>query len=132
MGSKAEPRTLYYRYEEDTGCGGITVRLRTHLLIRKTPKGAWISRLPLLNENDNAAWLMNPPRFVLDGPGKRFAHQRKEWALESLKRRKQSQVWRCELGLLVAKKTLEVLANPAFKVGETYPDAEISHRFMEY
>ena len=135
MNDNPDSPTFYYRYEEDPTCGGITVRLRTFLMLRKTPHGAWITRCEVSTTTDPNTllpWMKNRPRFVLDGSGKRFAHQELQWALESLKKRKEMQAWRCETSLMVAKKTLEALADPNFKVGENYPDIEIASRFGAY
>ena len=48
-------------------------------VVRETPKGAWINRL------DGSG-----PAFVKNGEGKRYAHQKVTWALESYLARREA------------------------------------------
>lgn len=52
----------------------VSISIERFSVLRKTDKGAWISAF-------------GRERFVLNGPGKRFAHETIEWAVHSLRRR---------------------------------------------
>lgn len=73
-----DPCELRYRYSCAFDGDDLTVFLTAFRVVRRTPKGAWIDDCGL-------------KRFVLDGAGKRFAHQTREDALHSFMRRS---VWR--------------------------------------
>lgn len=66
-------------------------------IIKETPKGFWIELNGLTEEK----------KFVLKGEGKRFAHEKIEWALYSFYRRKLS--WGKRLNLWQKKLEAELL-----------------------
>ncbi len=72
-----------YRYEDYVMYEGVLLELKTVRVTKKTPKGAWIQ---------NNKWERR--RFVLDGAGKRYAHETKELAWEAYRFRKESQLRR--------------------------------------
>lgn len=103
---------VYYRYDDVSSSGGCvdeygewvrgisytTVVLTTYPVIKKTPKGAWLSN----------------GKFVLDGSGKRGAHATKELALESFVARKKrqrrilkAQLSRIKTALIIAEKGVD-------------------------
>jgi hypothetical protein len=79
--------------------------LVTYYVVRKTKSGAWVAPRWAVSGFDASTgkgvpWgelkrdqlRMEGARFVLDGDGKRFAHESVEWARASYKRRKQWQI----------------------------------------
>ena len=95
----------FFRYEERTysrGCDefdnpypGYTLELELleFRMVKKTPKGAWISRYWEGNPRfDIRPHLSEERRFVRLGTRKQFAHPTKEEALESFRRRKKRQL----------------------------------------
>jgi len=74
------PGAVYrYRYTASIASdGGLQVYCEHYPVIRRTKAGAWIDDV-------------GRSRFVLDGDGKRFAHETREMALRSFHRRS---VWR--------------------------------------
>lgn len=74
-------------------------------VLRYTPKGYWI-------EVDGYQ-----KKFVLGGNGKRWAHERKDWALHSFRRRKSAYLWRLEDRKQIVEATLALL-----KKAEDDPD----------
>lgn len=72
--------TVRYRYEDYVTASGVRLELKTVRVTKKTPKGAWIQ---------NNQWERR--RFVLDGAGKRYAHETKELAWDAYRHRKESQ-----------------------------------------
>ena len=73
----------YYRYHYSNMGTHFVVEVEAFTVIKKTPKGVWIS--------DRSA--NSGKRFVLADPcGKRYAYSTKEAALDSLKRRKKRQI----------------------------------------
>lgn len=74
-GSYAEVRKNLYRLTEPEQWT-VNIYISRYPVVHHTPKGAWIDDL-------------GQHRFVLNGRGKRFAHEKPEWAVESLRRRTQ-------------------------------------------
>lgn len=74
---QADGRSWSYTIDAETETYGSYVKVDLHAwkVYRTTPKGAWI-------------WYGGEKKFVLDGPGKRFAHETPELALQSLVARK--------------------------------------------
>lgn len=75
---------------------------QTWHVIQKTPKGAWIVRPWALRRwidegEATPAFLRSHlgAKFVLDGNGRRFAHETLEWARESFRIRKVRQIQHC-------------------------------------
>jgi len=79
--------------------------LVTYYVVRKTPSGAWVAGRWAVSGFDASTgrgvpWdtltrdqlRMEGARFVLDGEGKRFAHETVEWARYSYQCRKQWQI----------------------------------------
>ena len=61
----------------------VRVSCYEYVVVRKTPKGAWIA---FSKNSHRDSW-----KFVLDNATKRFAHETREKALESFRYRKQRQ-----------------------------------------
>lgn len=93
-----------YRVEDPYHDDG-TPELVTYYVVRKTEAGAWIAGRWAVSGFDASTgrgvpWdtltrdqlRMEGARFVLDGDGKRYAHETVEWARYSYKRRKQMQI----------------------------------------
>lgn len=92
-------------------------------VVRKTPAGAWVAprwavyRNPVMSAQGSYAWqhLTRDElkerccRYVLDGDGKRFAHETVEWARYSYKRRKQMQISHAHRAIERAKNGLHWL-----------------------
>jgi hypothetical protein len=70
---------VYYRLEHYNHCSYITLSYEQYHVIRKTPKGVWIST-PYMNKKGK--------KFILDNATKRFAYPTKEEALNSFIHRK--------------------------------------------
>lgn len=104
----------YYRYDDsfyvDAG-----PRLSEYVLVRKTPKGAWIVAqwtarhygIPRLAEYP-AEYLKREhnARFVLDGKGRRFAYPDLADAKESYRIRKARQIQHCRNQIAKAEQGL--------------------------
>lgn len=70
------------------------IRIEEFKVLRETPGGYWIKKPFEAKEV-----------FVLKGNGKRFAHEKIEWALFSLKRRKMAQIRILKEQLSIAQST---------------------------
>ena len=119
----------YYRMEDDLlyDGGHMRIRLDEYSVIRRTPKGAWITPKPWRNWQP----FKPGPRFVLDNARKRFAYPTEALALRSFQARKASQIWRLEVRLTVAKAALRISEREDFKPDEFYYD-ETLPEFQEY
>ena len=68
---------VLYRYYDTSAHGFYNIRCKTFMIIKKTPKGCWIS-------------YSGRKKFVLDEGRKKYAHSTKENALISFKFRKKN------------------------------------------
>ena len=97
-----------YRVEDPYDDNG-TPMLVVYYVVRKTEKGAWIAPRWAVSGFDASTGKGIPwdtlkrdelrregARYVLDGDGKRYAHETEEWARYSYKRRKQMQIRHAE------------------------------------
>lgn len=121
-----KPEILYRIEDRLLYDGGRMVieKLEYHV-IRRTPKGAWIGR------NPGPPFPYGKDRFVLDGPGKRFAYPTLEAAIESYKIRKFRQIEHLERGLIQAKAAKRGVESESFKVDHPFFD-ETLRIFHEY
>jgi len=100
----------YYRYDDSPYVDAGPV-LSEYRLVRKTPKGAWISPYWV---TDAAADRCQTPvmrraygiRFVLDGKGRRFAYPDLADAKESYRIRKVRQIQHCRYQIEKAQQAL--------------------------
>jgi hypothetical protein len=114
--------------------------LVTYYVVRKTPSGAWIAGRWAVSGFDASTGKGVPwetltrdqlrvegARFVLDGDGKRYAHETVEWARYSYGRRKLSQIRRAKAAIERAEKGLhwlrtgELPSEEVFTFGLTPP-----------
>lgn len=104
---------MRYRYEDYVTYEGVRLELKTISVTKKTPKGAWIQ---------NHRWERR--RFVLDGTGKRYAHETKELAWDAYRHRKESQLRRANDAMERAKYALRriellgVAPNESLNIGK--------------
>jgi hypothetical protein len=117
----------YYRYD-DSPYVDAGPRLSEYVLVRKTPKGAWIVAAWTARHYGVARLAEHPAeelrrehgaRFVLDGKGRRFAYPDLADAKESYRIRKVRQIQHCryqitkaEQGLAWCSGKLESTVNP--------------------
>lgn len=106
----------YYRYEGGPIWEGGTmfIYLIRFNVVKRTPKGAWIIQVE--------SWKPKR-RFVLDGDGKRYAYPTQEAALNSFRRRKESQISRLNIQLTCAKAALRRALEPGFAPGHFEDEA---------
>jgi hypothetical protein len=115
----------YFRYEDELLFGSqMKISLIEFEMVRKTPKGARIKRRYGIQ-------LSSQERFVLDGPGKRYAYPTKEAALESFLIRKRRQIQHLETDLIRAKAALQAAEAPDFEANKPFTNDTLSV-FHEY
>lgn len=71
-----------YRYAESVGPEGVSVVVQKFLVLRKTPKGAWVKAY-----SDHFG-IHGKERFVLDGAGTRLCHGTMQLAWNAYRYRK--------------------------------------------
>lgn len=93
-----------FRYRADDYCFNDqwTISFEAHPVVKKTPKGV------ILN-------VYGIPRFVRNGNGKRFAYEKKEWALNSLRIRRQHSLYYAQRDLDRAQRVLALIEGDRFK-----------------
>jgi len=101
--------------------GEMVIDLMQFRVMRRTPKGAWISRNPV-----GFDYPRGKDRFVLDGEGKRFAYPTQELALESFKARKRSQIGRLETQMTIAKAALKAASGRDFQPNRAFYDESLT------
>lgn len=101
---------------------GVTVCLRKYAVVRKTPKGAWVTRRAYMPWMKLDEMPKSSLRFVLDGPGKRYCHDTLQHTWSAFKHRKIRQLDIAELQAKRAKWALR-----AIKELDDAPDSEWSH-----
>ena len=122
--------TTYYRYVDETyESTGTRVVRETLVLLKKTPKGAWIT-WPWDRDGTYK-------KFVLDGDGRRYAYTDTDKALQSFKIRKQRQIQRCRATIERAENALEIIEQPDFDktsdgyIGLTTGESVLDREFIE-
>lgn len=119
-----EPRKRY-RYVDPWTTGGTPV-LEEYYEVRKTPSGAWIvssyARMVRPLEERSLQELKDDwgARFVLDGDGRRYAHETEELARYSYRRRKLSQIQHAKASLANAERMLHWLDTGALPQPEGF------------
>ncbi len=96
--------------------GEMVIKCDEYRVLRRTPKGAWVSRNPVQYGS------YGKDRFVLDGFGKRFAYPTKQDAMASFIIRKKSQIGHLEQQLDFARAALKGALAPDFELGKTFVD----------
>lgn len=112
--------------------GRMAIEIEEYRVVKKTPKGAWIKRMPFkVGDAVYGDRYGGKPRFVLDGAGRRFAYANLEDAIASYRRRKQVHVSRLETELIKARAAWGFVNRPDFKPNAVYQDDEL-RIFREY
>jgi hypothetical protein len=110
-------REWRYRLYDSRQTRGPTVHLSVFPVVKRTANGAWID-------------IYGDRKFVLDGPGKRFAHETFELALQSYEARKERQVRILAAQLEDAEKAL-AMAKQLKETGRKVNSYE-GYRYDEY
>jgi hypothetical protein len=107
-----------YRVVDDITEYGNTPVLVTYYVVRKTKAGAWVvpewavsqgMAKPLTERTVKELRDDWGARFVLDGNGKRFAHESEDWARHSYGIRKSTQIKHARFAIECAEQGLEWL-----------------------
>lgn len=122
-------RTHYYRLNDEIiyDESRIIAEVQVFTLVRRTRKGAWIRPSHLLVRKQGGPFpLRGKDRFVLDGPGRRYAYDTMEAAIESFEIRKRRQVQHLERQLERARAALSMVTSPGFEPLVPHHDPSLS------
>lgn len=132
----SEKPEFYYRLVDELVWDESAIRVDTLVfrVRRRTPKGAWIqlvNRAYGPNLTGMSLTYERRERFVLDGPGRRYAYPDMEAAIESYRIRKQRHVQHLESQLVRARAAMLWAETPNFMPGLQRHDESL-HIFHSY